>query len=169
MFLLYPLLIASLYAFYKKFPNRCGRGGPLNPIDDMPARIMPHVMTCISYDDETGLEVPKAPTPRPEPNRKSWKQSKTALIQELPFRRKRVLDETMGKDCAHYPDKDEDYTDLLKNIEKYEMLKILQNPYYSLLDKMDMWRRFRDDGEQYTLNIFSGGLMKDWDKDNEEF
>jgi hypothetical protein len=173
MFILYPFLFVAFYNFCKKYNpgpvalwkkmkeiTKNGGDGPLNPVDDMPYRIMPHVVSCVSCVD-------------------TFSESK-----ELSIRKKLFAKSTthQGND-ERYPVKEKEnttvpiipeketveYSTMLKNIQRYELLQNLKNSKISESNKLTLLNLFDlTHGEahlSYKENIFAAGLMKDWDFD----
>ena len=139
------------------------QGGPLNPIDDMPARIMPHVMSVISSSDD------------PAPN-KTWNLGNLVGTKDLtstkyirPFRH--IAKEFQGKDMR--PDAAADMEDiklrLLKNMKTLELIHDLKSQRVaklSKLAKLDEYDRTHGSikrADPYKKNIHAGGLMSDWE------
>jgi hypothetical protein len=173
MFILYPFLFATLYNCVRRLASSLKYPGPTNPCDDMPARIMPHVMSCISYEENADCP----PTPPieeiviKEPPRNAWKQSAKSMAKELPFRRNITRNGDDGKDVRLFP-LEPDMEILADNIEKFRVIKKLEYsmsvsgfhgpsmipPAVKAMIKSAM------DEDPYRINLFSGGLMKEWDE-----
>ena len=177
MFVLYPFLFVAFYRFCKKFNpgpvalwkkmreiTKNGGDGPLNPNDDMPYRIMPHVISCLSTVDDIDSIPPEHPIV------KKIKPLESSI--ELPIRKKSYSKlEYSGKDeTKPYVNRlDDEYLNILRNMKKYELLKTLENSKISEPNKLEMINLFdKTHGEthvEYKENIRGAGLMKDWDFD----
>lgn len=190
MFVLYPFLFVAFYRLCKKLNpgpvglwkkmreiTKNGGDGPIDPNDDMPYRIMPHVVSCISYDIIDPAEpLPESdeelPPPLGIPELKTDSNPFTGVVQDLPLRRNLKVPES-HQGCDGRPTVEEninsnlEYVDLLKNMKKIELIENLKSPKISESNKLEMLNLFdRTHGPAhlpYKENIFGAGLMKDWD------
>lgn len=105
IFLLYSVLLVSMYSYYRRhlpiFTN-----GPINPFDDLPTRICPHVLSCVSNDGET--------------NNSTNDEKERLDIEDIMKRINSIADELNLPifDATKKPQ------DFLKNIRKPEQAKI---------------------------------------------
>jgi hypothetical protein len=181
MFVLYPFVIAALYTIsnkiggpkniWKHIQGVSKHGGPLNPIDDIPARIMPHVMSCISDSALDNLPMPD-PSSNPSNLLKNVVNTKQddGTQNDLPFRRipKKFQGFDMRNVTTTNTDQDIDLKlKLLKNMKTLELIHDLNGPRLSVLKKLEAInlhdRTHGSPHESYKKHMLSGGLMDDWE------
>lgn len=180
MFLLYSAFLVSFYLTYKRMMQNVKPiyGGPTNPLDDMPVRIMPHVLSCVSYDEEPGQNE-YIPDKLPENIllKKENVDKTSLLIKDLSYRR--VPKEYQGYDMRFINDTTEiDKQPIWWNQQKMNLYLNLNNPKLSLMNKIHLISVFEKihgwsasngnldaDKGKYIPNIFGANLLDEWEFD----